>query len=907
MRFRILGPVSLSPRTPSAAKPRALLATLLVRAGEVISSDSLIDELWGTEPPRTATTTLQVYISQLRKLLAEGRGPGQETEELLLTRSPGYLLRVPEEDFDLARFETLRVAGRTAFEQGDFATASRQLHDALAVWTGPALSGVPHGVRLESTAIRLDELRMESLEQRIRADLRLGHHRELAGELMALATEHPLREALHGHLMVVLYRTGRQSDALRIYARLRRSLVEELGVEPGRPLKRLQERILHSDPSLDWRPPEPAGPSAPPSAGPLRGLPGGTPGFIGRHEETASAERMLRGEAGRPPVRLVAVAGRAGVGKTAFAVQLARQVADAFPDGQVLLRLRGALGRPLTADEAAAALLRQLGGGDHGTAEPAPADRGRLTAALQRALRGRRPLLVLDDAGSEEQIRPLLSALGDCSVIVTGRRMLSALDGARHLVLQPLRPDEAMEMLHTAGGDMMAADPLSVAEIAGLCGHLPLALRVAAASMVARPHTTAEGLAARLRDERTRLERLREGDLDLRSCLMTAYQEAKPEQQRAFRLLGLAPGPDFALWTVAALLDVEQHAAEELVEGLVRAQLLETRPQPDGRVRYGFHELLRVLSVELRQQERTDSLRTATERLCATYLSLARRADALLAPGRDPRPEERAPVPPSAAGVTVPLRLPPLAWFRQEAAGLVEAARLAHATGLWSLVWELAGSAAGYFQTCAVWDQWGTTHQLALDAARRAGSPAAEAAVLHSLGDLAWQRREAERALGRYAEARRLFGLAGDRLGAARCRIGEADVLLGQGRLTTAARRYGRALALCSAGHDLRGVVAALGGLAMVNLHQGLPLGALRLLAECGRAAERLGDRRWATYARRTAERISDPNGRAAAVEVRPGMWLLDPGRPSFAPAGAGRACDGQGGDVLARQLPQRL
>ncbi|MFD0411727.1 BTAD domain-containing putative transcriptional regulator [Kitasatospora sp. NPDC127116] len=906
MRFRILGPVSLSPRTPSAAKPRALLATLLVRAGEVISSDSLIDELWGTEPPRTATTTLQVYISQLRKLLAEGRPPGLETEELLLTRSPGYLLRVPEEDFDLARFETLRVAGRTAYEQGDFAAASRLLHDALAVWTGPALSGVPHGVRLESTAIRLDELRMESLDQRIRADLRLGHHRKLAGELMALATEHPLREALHGHLMVVLYRTDRQSDALRVYARLRRSLVEELGVEPGRSLKRLQERILRSDPSLDWRPPEPDGGSvaraASPTTGPLRGLPGGTERLIGRHEETASAERMLRGEAGRPPVRLVAVAGRAGVGKTAFAVQLARQVADAFPDGQVLVRLRGPLGRPLTADEATTALLRGLGGGDHGAADQVPADRGQLTAALQRTLRGRRPLLVLDDAGSEEQIRPLLSAVGDCSVIVTGRRMLSALDGARHLVLQPLRPDEAMEMLHVAGGELMAADPVAVAEIAGLCGHLPLALRVAAASLVARPHTTAEGLAARLRDERTRLERLREGDLDLRACLMTAYQEARPEQQRAFRLLGLAPVPDFALWTVAALLDVEAPVAEELVEGLVRAQLLETRPQPDGQVRYGFHELLRVLSGELRQQERTDSLRAATARLGAAYLSLARRADALLTPGRSRQPEEPAAAPPSGAGGRAPAPCAPLAWFRQEAAGLVQSVRLAHAAGLWPLVWELAGSTAGYFQTCAVWDQWETSHRLALDAARRAGSPAAEAAVLHSLGDLAWQRREADRALGRYGEARRLFGLAGDRLGAARCRIGEADVLLGRGRLTTAARRYGRALALCSAGHDLRGVVAALGGLAMVNLHQGLPLGALRLLDECGRAAERLGDRRWATYARRTAERIAGPDGRAAAVEVRPGMWLLDPGRPSFAPAGAGRT-----GDPLARQLPQRL
>ncbi|NEC66344.1 AfsR/SARP family transcriptional regulator [Streptomyces sp. SID9727] len=904
MRFRILGPVSVSPRTPSAAKPRALLATLLVRAGEVISASSLIDELWGTEPPRTATTTLQVYVSQLRKLLAEAESPQQASEGLLLTRSPGYLLRVPEGDFDLARFEALNAAGRGFYEKGEYANASELLHDALEVWTGPALSGVPHGVRLESSAIRLDELRMETLEQRIMADLRLGRHKSLAGELMALATEHPLRESLHGHLMVVLYRTGRQSDALRVYGRLRRSLVEDLGVEPGRGVRRLQERILRSDPSLDWKPLAPGGSAVAPSTVPLRELPAGAAGFVGRHEVTAAAERMLRGEAGEHPVQLLTVAGHAGVGKTALATHLTRQVADAFPDGQVMLRLRGALDRHLTTEEAAAALLRLLGAQeDQSPAGPLPADRGRLTASLREAVRGRRLLLVFDDAGSESQVRPLLSAVGDCSVIITSRRTLSALDGARHLVLEPLLPDEAMEMLHANGGKPMAADPVATAEIAGLCGYLPLALRVASALLVARPHTTAAGLAARLRDERTRLQRLHEGDLDLRACLMTVYLEARPEQQRAFRLLGLSPAPDFALWTAAALLGVSLPVAEELVEGLVRAQLLEARPQPEGRqVRYGFHELLRVLSVQLRQEESEESLQEATKRLCGAFLTLSRRADALLAPGRIPRTGEMSPE--LSAYVEDPAldRYSSLAWFREEAAGLVASVRLAHEAGLGAFVWELASSAAGYFHTCAAWEEWEETHRRALDAARRAGSPTASAAVLRSLGDLAWQRSEADLALGRYDEARRLFSLVGDQLGAARCTIGEADVLLGQGHLPTAARRYGRALAICSAGHDLRGVVAALNGLAMVDLSQGLVEDALRQLAECGRTAQLLGDHRWAEYARRAAARITAAQDRGAAVEVGPGMWLLAPSRLSFAPAAAEHAVG-----VPAQRLPQRL
>ncbi|MGI5195716.1 BTAD domain-containing putative transcriptional regulator [Streptomyces sp. CA-288835] len=928
MRFRVLGPVSLSPRTPSAAKPRALLATLLVQAGEVVPVHSLIDELWGTEPPRTATTTLQVYVSQLRKVLADGRGgevngdgSGGHAGELL-TRAPGYLLQVPEREFDLPRFERLRTEGRTAYQEGDFARASLLLHDALALWTGPALSGIPHGVRLESAAIRLDELRMAVLEQRIVADLRLGRHQELAGELLALANEHPLRETLHGHLMVALYRTGRGSDALRVYGRLRHSLVEELGVEPGPGLSRLHERVLRRDPSLDWHPPRDtsrtsgneadrdAGPArstvrdtapgneasqrAPGSAdGPRRPVPAPPPvlpaapsGFVGRHEELAHGERALRGGAGRPPVRVLTVSGPAGVGKTALALQLAHRTADLFPDGQLLLGLRGPHGRPLTAAQAGATLLRRLGDDTPGSP---PADPEELTDRLRRALYGRRLLLVLDDAASEEQLRPLLQSAADCAVILTGRRRIAALDGAEHLLLDAVRPDEAAELLIAAGGERMARDPVAVAEIARLCGCFPLALRVAAAALTARPHTTPAALAGRLRDERTRLGVLREGDLDLRSTLLTGYQEIGPALQRAFRLLSLAPAPDFAVWTAAALLDTGRARAEDTAEELVRAQLLEART--DGQaVRYAFHSLQRVLATDLVAEE-TDSARTrrdAVERLGRAYGTLARYADRQLTPGRDWRPPP-APTPADTGTGTgtecdaaAIVGANPLRWFREEATGLVEMVRQTHAVGLWPLVWQLAGAAAGYFHACAAWEDWEETHRLALDAALRAGDTEAEAAIRYSLGDLAWQRREADRAVRHYTAAKDAFELVGDRIGAARCRIGVADILLGQGRLGPAARRYGRALALCSAGGDLRGEVAALNGLALVNLRRGRTEATVRQLAQCRRTAERLGDRRWTEYVRRTAARLKTGTPRppaltAHAVEVRPGMWLISP------------------------------
>ncbi|MEU8862523.1 AfsR/SARP family transcriptional regulator [Streptomyces umbrinus] len=242
MRFRVLGPVCLEPRTPSAPKQRAVLATLLVRAGAVVPAGALFDELWPDGPPRTAATTLQVYVSHLRKALTQGghgRGP-------LETRPPGYLLRVEPGELDLRRFEELLSRGRAAFGACDFAAASGELTEALALWSGPALSGVPQGEVLTAAAVRLDELRFEALELRIEADLRLGRHHEVTGELMELARAHPLREQLHCQLMEALRRAGRTTDALRAYRAVHRSLHEELGVTPGPALMRLHARVLSS-------------------------------------------------------------------------------------------------------------------------------------------------------------------------------------------------------------------------------------------------------------------------------------------------------------------------------------------------------------------------------------------------------------------------------------------------------------------------------------------------------------------------------------------------------------------------------------------------------------------------------------------------------------------------------------
>ncbi|MFD0329330.1 BTAD domain-containing putative transcriptional regulator [Streptacidiphilus monticola] len=490
MRYRVLGPVAMLPRTPTAAKLRVLLATLLVRAGQVVPSETLVDELWGDRPPRTVTTTLQVYVSQLRTLLAEGRPVPGARDDLLQTRPPGYRLQVGPGELDLTVFEEQVRDGRQAYDAGRHEEAAERLHEGLAQWRGAALSGVPHGPVLSAAAVHLEEARLAALDLRIAADLRCGRHVQLTAELVALAAEHPYRESLHAHLMVALYRSERQTDALAAYRRLRDALVDELGVEPGPGLSRLHERILRSDPALDWRPSSAGG------RAPQLWLPAGPAELLGRERATTAALRMLSGDAENPPARVLGISGRAGIGKTAFALDLARRWAEHLPDGQVLVPLRGPGGEPLNAAAVAAAVLRRLG---HEVPQGASPER-ELTARL----RGLRLLLLLDDASAEQQVRPVADALADGLLLLTSRRTLVGLQGARHLVLDVLTAAESLRLLFAEGGTGAAADPAAAREIVRICGRLPLALRVAGATLAARPHWTAADLAERLGAAATR-------------------------------------------------------------------------------------------------------------------------------------------------------------------------------------------------------------------------------------------------------------------------------------------------------------------------------------------------------------------------------------------------------------------
>ncbi|MEU9300188.1 BTAD domain-containing putative transcriptional regulator [Streptomyces sp. NPDC048269] len=842
MRFGILGPLEvtggdadagtdggqMASYAPQAAKLRVVLGTLLVRANEVVSSESLIDELWPEAPPRTATTTLQVYVSHLRKTLrsadpANGR-------ESLVTRRPGYLLRVGPDALDTTAFEDLSRRGHQALRAADFGAAADLQRRALALWRGPVLSDTPHGPLLDGAAVRLGEARATALDERIRAELHLGLHRELVAELQELVAEHRMHEEFHSHLMVALYRCGRQAEALRVFAMLRRTLVEELGIEPGPASRQLQRRILEGDPALSTagagtrtaaRSAVVAGTvtAVAPADGAegwspsLGALPPADPRFTGRTAELTELEQLLRTA---PAGGCVAVTGLPGTGKSALAVETAHRVADAFPDGQVFLDLRCGSGPAPTGSE----VLDRLG---------------------HAPLTGRRVLLVLDHVTSETQVRPLLPLAPGSALLLTAGRVPAGLPGLRPMVLGPWRPEESHRLagLFTERG-LPAPGSGVVEEIAGLCGGLPLAVRAAAAQLVARPHWTPATLAERLRDEGGRLDALRAGDLDVRARLLEAYAAAPEAQRRAFRLLSLLPPGRFGPRQAAAALDLAEPRAAAALDALADERLLAVD-------RDGCHlpELLRLLAVERLALEEPPEVRRATaERVGRAYAAAAAQ------PGR-----------PADAG----------------ARGLVRLARTAYEAGLWALAVRLTDATFGWVEEDAE-----AAYTLALDAAVRCADRSAQARMERSLGDLAWQYRRADRAHELYAGALAHAREAGDEEETARALVGLAELRLDAGAAAEAAALLEPALAALSVPGRTRGRYEASRARALLALAQGGPEAAESARAwfgECLTLAGALRDQRLEVYARRSLRALSRTTGGGSAarraVEIRPGLWRI--------------------------------
>ncbi|MET3988016.1 BTAD domain-containing putative transcriptional regulator [Streptomyces sp. PvR034] len=741
MRFGLLGTLLVKDadgavRVLSAPKSRALLAVLLLSPNALVSWDSVKSMLWGEAPPATANASLHNHVARLRRVLDGNEG----TPSRIRVSPDGFLLRVHEGELDSVAFEARMRQARDARLLGDWPGVGTHTREALALWRGTPLSDVnlPRA-GAGGYAERLEEMRLQILEWHYDAELRQGRHVGIATELGDLVAAHPLRETFHERLMLALYRDGRQADALDAYNTARQVLRDELGVEPGPELAALYQRILALDPQLAAPVPQPsaaAGRPEPSASLVPQQLPAAIADFFGRQRELDLIVDELTstggpdGGATGATVWVHRVAGGGGMGKTTLTVQAAHRVRDGFPDGQIFIELGGTTATPMPPEIALGQLLRDLGL----ASEDVPCGLRARGALFRSLIADRRMLLLLDDAADSAQVRPLLPGSGGSAVMVTSRRRLDSMPGTR-VDLGALCDDEAHRLLASiAGPERVGAFPSATAEVIAVCGGMPLALRLAGARLSARPHWTMKDLARRLSVHGRALHELRADDLHVRAALLVSYDQlaqdgegaAAPDYPRAFRLLGLLPAGAFGAAAAAALLACDEDAAEDRLEHLVDAHLLDSPVAG----RYQFHCLVQALAHELSvgadaPEDRSD----AVERLVTWYLHHADEATGLLATTARRVPLDRAHQTSSFADYEQAR-----AWCEREEANTVAVVRLAHEAGLHDLSWKLAAAMWAYYRLGSP-DSWLTTHRIGLEAARAAGDEFGEAWMLNGLGN----------------------------------------------------------------------------------------------------------------------------------------------------------------------------
>ena len=903
LAFHVLGPIQVTragaPVTLGGPRERVLLAALLVEHGRVVSVDGLAQALWGDHPPATARHQVAIGVSRLRKAFAAaGAGPG-----VIATCAPGY--RVADGWLDTRCFEEHARQAHDALATGDREEAARLLRAGLALWRGPALSGIDRPFA-EIEAARLEERRLLVTEEHIGLELDLGRHEVLVGDLLALVRAHPLRERLRGLLMLALHRAGRRAEALAVYQDGRRQLVETLGVEPGPQLRAVHQALLRDEPA--WEHTRPARQPGDPAAGRDQGdpaagqdqaghvppvpaqLPPDVRGFTGRRaeldalDELAAAPEATTNGACERPLPIGIIAGIAGVGKTGLALHWGHRARHRFPDGQLYADLRGydAHQEPLPPAAVLDGFLRALGvPGDQ-----VPGGLDERAAMFRSMLHGRQMLVVLDNARTPEQVRPLLPGSSTCLVLVSSRDRLDdlvACEGARLYALDVLGQTDAGDLLSRMAGDHRV-EPPTADRIAALCDRLPLALRIAAARLATHPHHTAADLADRLADEQRRLAELSQSHRGVRASFALSYRALPARAALLFRLLGLLDAADAAAWTAAALLGGPEQEAEDLLDQLVRAGLLEVAGRDcAGQVRYRLHDLMRLYARERGLAADSCAERDAAAgRFFGTALHLAERADRRLGnPFVFPLYDAAPRLEPDETVVRRVLD-DPVAWFEAERTLLTGAVAQAAGSGMAGYAWELTSALGQFLSTRRYSDAWHDCATRAVAAARTAGHARGEVAGMLQYADWLGD-------LGRYGEAIRslqralaLVTRCGDTEAEAVCRTmlavmrllhgqaaraeqeaqhaltllgrsappaarARALVALGltrlhQGRHDDAAANFTRVLRIQQAAGSDRGQAEARYRLGAVRLAQGRYAAAVRLLTEAMRAARESGD-----------------------------------------------------------------
>jgi DNA-binding SARP family transcriptional activator/tetratricopeptide (TPR) repeat protein len=817
MEFCLLGPLEVRqdgvviPVRPG--KQRAVLAALLLNAGRLTPAEDLISTLWGLEPPVSARPSLHNSVMRLRQALG---APGAAR---ILTQPGGYSVRLGPGELDVSRFETLVDTARTAVRDGRWEVAAARADSALALWRGEPLADVEADLLAGREVPRLTELWLQAQEACAEGRLGLGRPAEVISGLRRLADSHPLREHLHALLMLALYRAGRQGEALACYQQARQVLISELGTEPGRELRRLQQQILGADPALVAPLREPGRPAR--EVPVPRELPGPVMHFVGREDEMRRLTGLLDGEGGPGPGALLisAIGGTAGVGKTALAVEWARRVVSRFPDGQLYVNLHGYdPEEPMAAADALARFLRALGvpGPD------IPEDASERAARFRSLLAGRRMLVVLDNAEQVEQVRPLLPGSSGCVTLVTSRDSLAGLvarDGAIRVDLDLLPATQAVRLLRELIGARVDADPDAAEALAVGCARLPLALRVAAEVAVARPAASLAEMVAELTDQQRRLDLLDAGGdprTGVRAVFSWSCQHLDPAPAALFRGFGLHPGQETDQYAAAALVDATLDDVGRRLAALAGAHLI----QGAGPGRFLLHDLLRAFAAELAAAHGRDSERyAALSRLLGYYLHTAAAAMDILYPSemhRRPRiPDPGTPLPTLAGPAEA------RAWLDTELGNLVALASHAASHGWPRQAVQLSATLFRYLGGGGHFPDAMVVHGRAAEAARALGDHAAEATALSSLSQIDLHHGHGRAAAGRLEQALGLFRAADDRAGEARVLHNLATVEAQEGQYQQAGEHHRQALRLHQASGNQPGAARALSGLGDVDLRLG--------------------------------------------------------------------------------------
>jgi DNA-binding SARP family transcriptional activator/predicted negative regulator of RcsB-dependent stress response len=825
--FRVLG--SLEVCGPSrefpivAQRQQIILMMTLLEANRSVSIDRLIEAVWDDAPPATAKAQVQICISMLRRMLTEAGLP-----EVISTTSNGYMARVPAGALDSLVFAELARKAHQAAAEHRLADADELFREATGLWRGHGVTTGNSRV-LRSVEVRLVQDLVSAVEQWTDVRLQLGTHHGLVGYLTELVGHHPLREGLRARLMRVLYQSGQQAQALEVYRSGRRLLVDELGIEPGEELQSLERAILSgaADPA-----PRPA---APPAAVPVgkvtpRMLPTDIQDFTGHAGPVRALRAHLLSRDGSPnSVPVAVVCGKAGVGKTTLATHVGHLLAGDFPDGQLFVQLNSLSAQPVTVAQTLERFLRALG-----VAGSSMPERLEERAELYRQLVAhRRILILLDDAVDEEQVRWLVPGAAGCAVVVTSRFRLTGLPGVATITVDVFDQEQALQLLvKVIGGDRAYAELSECMRLVEICGGLPIGLRIAAARLASRPHWSIGQFVERIANENQRLHELVYRGLGVRATLALTYEALGATAQRLFRRLAMLETHDFPGWLAAPLLDTSTHEAEEALEELIDAQFLDVeRVGRGGRLRFRLHDLIRTYARErLAHDESPGERSAALARALGGWLSFAEQAHRKEYGGDHTLLHGTAPRWPLPENVVERELVDPIQWYESERHGMVAAVRQAAGAGLDELCWDLALTSVTLFEAHSYFDDWRTTHEIALAESRRTGNRRGEAAMLHSLGALRLFEQRFAEAGGYLRPAELLFAEVGDRHGQALVLRNLAFLDRTQGRMADAQRRCELALPLLRAAGDAVGEAHVLGSIAQIELERG----------DCAAAEQRL-------------------------------------------------------------------